>query len=103
MHGRIASQFNEILNETARLPEWMTYGRRVLCQKDPGNGIAVDNFRPISYPPLKWKLTTGMLADNMYNYLERERILPEEQKGCHKGRHGTKDQLLIDKAIYKGL
>ena len=35
MHGRIASQLNEILNGTARLPEWMTYGRTVLCQKDP--------------------------------------------------------------------
>ena len=39
-----------------------------------------------------WKLTTGILADNMYDYLERERILPEEQKGCLKGRCGTKDQ-----------
>ena len=48
-----------------------------------------------------WKLTTGILADNMYDYLERERILPEEQKGCRKGRRGTKDQLLIDKAILK--
>ena len=101
MHGRIASQLNEILNGTARLPEWMTYGRTVLCQKDPANSIAVDNFRPISCLPLMWKLTTGILADNMYDYLERERILPEEQKGCRKGRRGTKDQLLIDKAILK--
>jgi len=47
------------------------------------------------------ELITGILADNMYDYLERERILPEEQKGCRKGRRGTKDQLLIDKAILK--
>ncbi|XP_068684755.1 uncharacterized protein [Montipora foliosa] len=76
-------------------------GRTVLCQKDPANSIAVDNFRPISCLPLMWKLTTGILADNMYDYFERERILPEEQKGCRKGRRGTKDQLLIDKAILK--
>ena len=101
MHGRIASQLNEILNGTTRLPDWMTYGRTVLCQKDPANSIAVDNFRPISCLPLMWKLTTGILADNMYDYLERERILPEEQMGCRKGRRGTKDQLLIDKAILK--
>ena len=37
----------------------------------------------------------------MYDYLERERILPKEQKGCRKRRRGTKDQLLIDKAILK--
>ena len=48
-----------------------------------------------------WKLTTGILADNMYDYLERERILSEEQKGCRKGRRGTMAQLLIDKAILK--
>ena len=101
MHGRIASQLNEILNGRARPPEWMTYGRTVSCQKDPTNGIAVHNFRPISCLPLIWKLTTGILAGNMYEYLERERILPEEQKGYRKGRHGTKDQLLIDKTILK--
>ena len=101
MHGRIASQLNEILNGTARLPKRVTYGGTVLCQKDPANSIAVDTLRPISCLPLTWKLTTGILADNMYDYLERERILPEEQKGCRKGRRGTKDQLLIDKAILK--
>ena len=101
MQGRIASQLNETLNGTARLPEWMTYGRTVLYQKDPANGIAVDNFRPISCLPLTWKLTTGILADNLHDYLDRERILPEGQKGCGKGSRGTKDQLLIDKAILK--
>ena len=79
----------------------MTYGRTVLYQKDPAKGITVDYFRPISCLPLTWKLTTGILADNIYDYLERERILLEEQKGCRKGRRGTKDQLLIDKAILK--
>ena len=50
-----------------------------LWQKDPANDIAVDNFTPISYLPLMWKLTTGILADNMYD-LDRERILHEEQE-----------------------
>jgi len=74
MHGRIASQLNEILNRRTRLPEWMTFGRTVLCQKGPANGNAVDDFRPISCLPLMWKLKTGILADNMYDYLKRERI-----------------------------
>ena len=91
----------KFLNGRTRLPEWITYGRTVLCQKDPANSIAVDNFRPIPCLPRTWKLTTGILTDNMYDYLERERILPEEQKGCRKVRRRTKDQLLIDKAIVK--
>ena len=41
------------------------------------------------------KLLTEIIAEEMFNYLEREKILPEEQKGCEKGSCGTKDQLLI--------
>ena len=37
----------------------------------------------------------------MYNYLEQEKILAEEQKGCNRGSHGTKDQLLIDMMVLK--
>lgn len=48
-----------------------------------------------------WKLLTGMIAEETYNYLEREKLLPEEQKGCKRGSRGTKDQLLIDKTVLK--
>ena len=48
-----------------------------------------------------WKLLTGVIAEEMYNYLEREKILPEEQKGRKRGSRGTKDQLSIDG--FKGL
>ena len=34
----------------------MTYGRTVLCQKDPGKGNAAENYRPITCLPLMWKL-----------------------------------------------
>ena len=48
-----------------------------------------------------WKYLIGVIAEEMYNYFEREKILPEEQKGCKKGSRGTKDQLLIDKTVLK--
>ena len=47
------------------------------------------------------KLLTGIVAEDIYEYLEEERILPDKQKGCHRKSCGTKDQLLIDKAILK--
>ena len=37
----------------------------------------------------------------MYNYLEKEKILLEEQKGFKRESCGTKDQLLIDKMVLK--
>ena len=43
-------------------------------------GSAFDNYRPISCLPLMWKPMTGMLAEKMYNHLERENILPSQEK-----------------------
>ena len=48
-----------------------------------------------------WKLMTEMLAEKMYSHLERQNVLPSEQKGCHEGIHGTKDQLFIDKTVLR--
>ena len=75
--SRIAWQLNNILEGEDSLPEWMTYGHTVLCQKDTSKGNAVDNYRPITCLPLMWKLMTGVIAEEMYTYLESERLLPE--------------------------
>ena len=75
----------------------MKSGKTVLCQKDLEKGNAVDNYRLISCLPVMWKLMIGVIADNIYTYMESNK-LPEEQKGC---RRGTKDQLQIDKMILK--
>ena len=99
LHERIAEQLSLIVDGDASLPQWLTLGRTILCLKDPKKGNAVDNFRPISCLPMMWKLLTGVIADGVYEHLERNELLPEEQKGCRRGTRGTKDQLLIDKAI----
>ena len=101
-HERIARQLNIlIMNNDTLLPEWMTVGRTILCQKDPTKGNEVSNFRPISCLPLMWKLMTSILANNMYAYLEENSLLPSEQKGCRRKSRGTKDQLLIDQMILR--
>ena len=43
----------------------------------------------------------GVIAEEMHNYLEQEKILLEGQKGCKRGSPGTKDQLLIDMTVLK--
>ena len=43
----------------------------------------------------------GMLAERMYTHLERENVLPSEQKGCRKGSRGTKYQNRIDKTVLR--
>ena len=89
LHERIAIQMNKILMGEDSPPAWMTYGRTVLCQKDPRRGKVAENYRRITCLPLMWKLLTGMIAEETYNYLEREKLLPEEQKGCKRGSRGT--------------
>ena len=34
-------------------------------------------------------------------FLEEEKILPEEQKGCKRNSRGTKDQVFLDKAVLR--
>ena len=47
------------------------------------------------------KLLTGVIAQEMYDYLEQEKFLREEQKECRRKCHGSKNQLLIDKTVLK--
>ena len=77
----------------------MTIGRTSLFMKDPAKGPVADNYRPIACLPMMWKLLTGLFAEMIYEHLDVNNLLPDEQKGCRKRSRGTKDQLLIDKMI----
>ena len=81
------------------LPAWMRYSCTVVCQKDPREGNAVENYNPITFLQLTWKLLTGVIAEDLYDYPEQEKLFPNEQKRCRRGNRGTKDQLLIDKTV----
>ena len=80
----------------------MVTRKTLLCINEIPKGNLVSNFiRPITCLPLIWKLLTSILAEELYEHLEKTNSLPWEQKGCRKGSRGTKDQLLIDKMIVK--
>ena len=69
--------------------------------KDPAKGIAAENYRPITYLNLLWKLSSSIFAEKTYKYLLQNELLPVEQKGCREDSKGTKDQLIIDKMVMK--
>jgi len=48
-----------------------------------------------------YKTLTGIIAKRISTHLEEQSLLPPEQKGCHPGSKGCKDQLIISKAIYE--
>ena len=85
LHEHISSQMNRILMGEDDQLEWMTHGRTVFCQKDPRKGNTADNYRPITCLPLMWKLLTGGIAEEMYNYLEnssRRTKRMQKRKSC---------------------
>ena len=77
----------------------MVTGKTLLFIKGTQKGKLVSIFRPTTCLPLIWKLRTDILAEELYEHLEKRNSLPWEQRGCRKGSRGTKDQLLIDKMI----
>ena len=81
--------------------DWITTSRTVLLLKGKSKGNEVRNYRPITCLPLMWKLLADIVTDEIYNNLQQNDILREEQKGCRRNSRGTKDQLLIDKAVIK--
>ena len=56
--------------------------------KDSKNGTEVGNYRPIAYHNLIWKLLTGIISNKTYDHLEKNRLLPEEQKGSRRKCQG---------------
>ena len=64
----------------------MTKGRTALIMKDPEKGATTENYRPIMKTclPVMWKLLTGIIAEDLYEFLDTENLLPDEQKGCRK-------------------
>ena len=94
-------QLKEILSENEQLAKWGPFGLTVLCQKYITVGNAVDNYRPICCLPIVWKVFTGIMSDYLYDFLEEEKLLSMEKRGCKRTTRGTKDQLLINKAVLK--
>ena len=98
LHPRLQLHLQDCVRQ-GNVPEWMVKGRTGLIQKDPTKGAQASNYRPIACLPIMWKLLTGIMGEKLYQHLDVNGLLADEQKGCRKGSRGTKNQLLVDKAI----
>ena len=61
----------------------------------------MSSYRATTCLPLMWNLLKGIVADKIYNHREETNLLKEELKGYSRNSRGTKDQLLIYKAVMK--
>ena len=62
-------------------------------------GTALNNYKPIMFLPMMWRILTVQIREEICDSLTNRRLFPEGQKGCCKGSRGTGDLLYIDQHI----
>jgi hypothetical protein len=97
-HRHIAKNFNAIIEEPEKAPEWLTTGISYLISKS-GDNKEVRNYRPIQCLTTMYKTLTGIITKRISTHFEEQSLLPARQTGCHPGSTCCKDQLIISKAI----
>lgn len=100
LYARIGTLLQACL-DTGETPKWMTTGRTALIMKDPTRGNEPGNYRPITCLPLMWKTLTGIVANKLYEHLEDQDMIGNEQMGCRRNTRGTKDHLMLDKTVLR--
>ena len=100
IHGRLDTKMNKCIQKID-IPEWTTKVKNTLIQKDPRlKGTALNNYRPITWLPMMWKILTAQIRGIFYSLISRG-IFPNGQKGFRKRTKGTGEQLYINQHILK--
>jgi hypothetical protein len=99
-HRQITKNFNAIIEEPEKAPDWLTTGVTYFIPKS-GDNKEVRNYRPITFLTTMYKALIGIIAKRFSTHLEEKSLLPAEHKECHPGSKSCKDQLMILKAIYE--
>ena len=97
-HESLREIFNYLLQNPNNIPDWFLTGRTTLVPKtiDTSNPA---NYRPITCLPIMYKILSSIISQKMTEHLKRNKLVPNEQKGCAQNTYGCIDQLLIDSMI----
>ena len=98
MHSQLAKNITMVIQNPEEMPDFLTHGVTTLIPKGSETNNP-SNYRPITCLPTMYKLITSILTDKIYQHLESNKLLDEEQKGCRRGSRGCKEQLVIDATI----
>jgi hypothetical protein len=97
-HSYLAHYFNQFMEDAGNIPEFLVQGITYLLPKirdweDPSK------YRPITCLCTIYKIYTACIAEKIYKYLETNKLLAEEQKGCIKKSQGCKEHLIVDSVV----
>ena len=86
--------------EMGHFPNSWKKGNIVPVHKKESKNL-VKNYRPISLLPIFGKIFEKILYDNLYRYLQQNKLLNENQSGFRKGDSCVSQLLAITHEIYK--
>ena len=78
-HRLITKNFNAIIEEPEKAPDWLTTGLTYLIPKS-GDSKEVRNYRPIACLTTMYKTLTGIIAKRISTHLKEQSLLPTELK-----------------------
>ena len=96
LHKRIATQLQLYL-EMNEITNWLTISKSAVIMKVRENENDVRNFSLITCLSLMWKISNGILTDELHDHLQSDTLLTEVQTGRSRKPREASDQLLTDK------
>ena len=85
------------MGEPEEKHDWLTTG---ILPKS-GYSKEVSNYRQITSLTTMYSALTEITARKSSAHLEKQNLLPAEQKVCHLGCKGRKNHFMISKSIYE--
>ena len=81
LHPHLATSFSNLVSSQEELPEWLTQGNTSLLPKSPETQRA-NKYRPICCLNTTYKLLTGIIVDDIYEYFDKSDFLEKEQRAA---------------------
>ena len=91
LHDKLVMYLQECL-DSGVVPGWLAKVRTVLIQKDKAKRKISSNYQPITCLPLVCKLLASILANEIYDYVEKKSY-------CQRNRGGV-DESVREQVIY---
>lgn len=98
IHPFLCSEINRILNNPETTPKFLLKGTTYMKPKND-NTKDPKMYRPITCLNTLYKIITSLVTRHINYYIENNKILTDEQKGCRTKTQGCKEQLIIDGII----
>ncbi|XP_050556597.1 uncharacterized protein LOC126911787 [Spodoptera frugiperda] len=99
IHSYLYNFINLFIQDPELLPSYLTSGITFMIPKDPNDLSNPAKYRPITCLQTLYKIITSCISELMYEHIDANNILAEQQKGCRRFSQGCKEQLIIDSIV----